>query len=122
MSKLTITQWDISDRPREKYLTGGFTYLSDAELLAILLRSGTSTSSAVELAKTILADLDFSLDKLADMTVAQLIKYKGVGKVKAITILAAFELGRRKSSETVKVESKINSPEQVRDYMQDKNA
>lgn len=122
MSKLTITQWDISDRPREKYLTGGFTYLSDAELLAILLRSGTSTSSAVELAKTILADLDFSLDKLADMTVAQLTKYKGVGKVKAITILAAFELGRRKSSETVKVESKINCPEQVRDYMQDKNA
>ena len=67
MSKLTITQWGVSDRPREKYLTNGFSHLSDAELLAILLRNGSAQESAVELAKNILASCNQSLNKAADL-------------------------------------------------------
>lgn len=122
MSKLTITQWGVSDRPREKYLTNGFSHLSDAELLAILIRNGSAQESAVELAKTILASSNQSLNTVADMTVKQLSQFKGIGKVKAITLLTAFEIGKRRTVEKVKEQAKILSPMDLSHFMQDKNA
>jgi DNA repair protein RadC len=122
MSKLTISQWGVSDRPREKYLTNGFSHLSDAELLAILLRNGSAQESAVELAKTILASCNQSLNKVADLSVKQLSEFKGIGKVKAITLLTAFELGKRRTVEKVKEQDKILSPNDLTHFMQDKNA
>ncbi len=121
MSKLTITQWGVSDRPREKYLSNGFSHLSDAELIAILLRNGSSNESAVELAKSILNKHDNSLNKIADLSVKQLTQFNGVGHVKAITLLTAFELGRRRTVEKIKDQDRILSPQDLCHYMQDKN-
>jgi DNA repair protein RadC len=121
MSKLTITQWGVSDRPREKYLSNGFSHLSDAELIAILLRNGSSSESAVELAKSILNKHDNSLNKIADLSVKQLTQFNGVGHVKAITLLTAFELGRRRTVEKIKDQDRILSPQDLCHYMQDKN-
>ncbi len=122
MTKLTITQWGVSDRPREKYLTSGFSHLSDAELLAILIRNGSAQESAVELAKNILAASNQSLNAVADLSVKQLSQFKGIGKVKAITLLTAFELGKRRTVEKVKDQDKILSPNDLCHFMQDKNA
>jgi DNA repair protein RadC len=121
MSKLTITQWGVSDRPREKYLSNGFSHLSDAELIAILLRNGSSSESAVELAKSILNKHDNSLNKIADLSVKQLTQFNGVGQVKAITLLTAFELGRRRTVEKIKDQDRILSPQDLCHFMQDKN-
>jgi DNA repair protein RadC len=121
MSKLTITQWGVSDRPREKYLSNGFSHLSDAELLAILLRNGSSGESAVELAKSILNKHNNSLNKIADLSVKQLTQFNGVGQVKAITLLTAFELGRRRTVEKIKDQDRILSPQDLCQFMQDKN-
>lgn len=122
MSNLSITQWSVSDRPREKYLSNGFSYLSDAELIAILLRNGSANESAVELAKKLLAEHQHSLNDLAELSVKQLTKFNGIGQVKAITLLAAFELGNRRKVEKLKEQHKILSPEDLCLYMQDKNA
>ncbi|MBP1673502.1 MAG: hypothetical protein H6Q25_1317 [Bacteroidetes bacterium] len=121
MSKLTITQWGVSDRPREKYLSNGFSHLSDAELIAILLRNGSSNESAVELSKSILNKHDNSLNKIADLSVKQLTQFNGVGHVKAITLLTAFELGRRRTVEKIKDQDRILSPQDLCHFMQDKN-
>jgi DNA repair protein RadC len=93
---LKIKSWSPEDRPREKLLTKGTPVLSDAELLAILLRSGTSTISAVELAKRLLQTVDNSLHELAKLSVRDLMKVKGIGEAKALSIIAALELGKRR--------------------------
>src|SRR5688500_13903908 len=90
---LNIKSWSPEDRPREKLLMKGTAALSDAELVAILLGSGTSTTSAVELAKKILNNVNNNLHDLARLSVKDLMKLKGIGEVKAITIIAAMELG-----------------------------
>lgn len=87
------------DRPREKMLTKGHVSLSNAELLAILIGSGTREKSAVELCREILLAADHDLNKLARMTVHDLMKFKGIGEAKAITIAASLELARRKKNE-----------------------
>ncbi|WP_291777253.1 DNA repair protein RadC [Cecembia sp.] len=84
------------DRPREKLLLKGKSVLSDAELLAILLGSGTRSLSAVDLAKHILASANHDLSLLAKMSVSDLKKFKGIGEAKAITVVSALELGRRR--------------------------
>jgi DNA repair protein RadC len=94
--KLSIKEWAEDDRPREKLMLKGRHTLSDAELLAILIGSGTRNESAVELCKRILSDYSFSLDELARCSVSELQKYNGIGEAKAITIVAAIELGRRR--------------------------
>jgi DNA repair protein RadC len=100
---LGIKSWSPEDRPREKLILKGRSSLSDAELIAILLGSGTATMSAVDLAKRILLCADNNMNRLAQLTVKDLIKIKGVGEAKAITIIAALELGRRrKDSDTDK--------------------
>ena len=95
-AKLTIKQWDKKDRPREKLLELGASALSDAELLAILIGSGTKNLSAVDLAKKILSDNNFNLNQLAKKTINELMQYEGIGMAKAITIAAALELSKRR--------------------------
>lgn len=94
-----ITTWAEDDRPREKLLLKGRSALSDAELIAILIGSGTRELSAVELSKKILAEEDNSLNTLANRNVEELMRHKGIGEAKAISIVAALELGRRRKSE-----------------------
>lgn len=97
MSKLSIKQWAEEDRPREKLLMKGVSVLSDSELLAILIGSGNSEQSAVELGKSIMKEADNDLNKLAKLSVTDLIKrFKGIGEAKAVAITAALELGRRR--------------------------
>jgi DNA repair protein RadC len=86
----------VEERPREKGLTNGVQYLSDAELLAILIRSGTRNLSAVELARQLLRRVDNNLQKLGKLTLSDLLKLKGIGPAKALSVLAAMELGRRR--------------------------
>lgn len=93
---LSIKSWSPEDRPREKLILKGKSALSDAELIAILLGSGTSSLSAVELAKKVLQPAGNNLHELARHTVKDLIKIKGIGEAKALTIVAALELGRRR--------------------------
>lgn len=93
---LHIKNWSPEDRPREKLLLKGKSALSDAELLAILLGSGTKTMSAVDLGKKVLHQAKNDLHQLARLTIKDLVKLKGIGEAKAIAIVAALELGRRR--------------------------
>lgn len=93
---LNIKNWSPEDRPREKFLLKGPSALSDAELIAILLGTGTSKLSAVELAKFTLTSVDNNLNQLARLSVKEMTKIKGIGEAKAVTIAAALELGRRR--------------------------
>lgn len=98
-----ILSWAEEDRPREKLLLKGKGVLTDAELIAILIGSGTRTLSAVDLAKVILQKAGNNLNELARMTIKDLTKIKGIGEAKAISIVAALELGRRrKDTEEIK--------------------
>ena len=98
-SKLNINEWAEEDRPREKLMRLGPAALSDAELLAILVGSGSTKEDAVSLMKRILADCHNNLNTLGKMTIRELCAYNGVGEAKAITILAACELGKRRQAE-----------------------
>ncbi|WKN33443.1 DNA repair protein RadC [Porifericola rhodea] len=91
-----ILSWAEEDRPREKLLTRGRTALTDAELIAILIGSGTRNKSAVDLSKEILASVNYNLHELAKLTVSDLQKFDGIGEAKAISIVSALELGRRR--------------------------
>jgi DNA repair protein RadC len=93
---LNIKSWAEEDRPREKLLLKGKAVLSDAELIGILIASGTKDKSAVDVARDILSSVGNKLNKLAKLTVKDLMKFKGIGEAKAITIVSALELGRRK--------------------------
>jgi DNA repair protein RadC len=95
--RLRIKEWAVEDRPREKMLLKGVFSLSDAELIAILIGSGNSSETAVQLSQRILNSVSNNLNTLGKLTVKELTKYKGIGEAKAITIAAAMELGRRKS-------------------------
>lgn len=100
MEKLNINQWAKEDRPREKMADLGTGALSNAELLAILIGSGSTDESAVELMKRMLADCNNNLNSLGKKGIHELMQYKGIGEAKAITILAACELGKRRQAET----------------------
>lgn len=93
---LNIKSWAEEDRPREKLLLKGKAVLTDAELIGILIASGTKDKSAVDLARDILNTVGNNLNSLAKLTVKDLMKFKGIGEAKAITIVSALELGRRK--------------------------
>ncbi len=94
--KLSIKQWAVEDRPREKMLKHGFSALSNAELIAILIGSGNRAESAVELSRRILSDFKNNLDALGKASADKLMQYKGMGEAKTINVLAALELGRRR--------------------------
>lgn len=101
-SSLNIKSWAEEDRPREKLLLKGKASLSDAELIAILIGSGTPKMTAVDLSKEILRSVNNDLNELAKRSVKDLSKFKGIGEAKAISIVAALELGRRrKEAESV---------------------
>lgn len=110
MGKISIKNWAEEDRPREKMMLKGVSALSDSELLAILIGSGNDKESAVELCKRILQKADNNLNKLGRFSVNDLVSnFRGVGPAKAITIIAALELGRRRKSEEVVERKRINS-------------
>lgn len=96
--KLNLKEWAEEDRPREKLLIKGVSALSDSELLAILIGSGNKEETAVELSQRILHSESNNLDKLARLSVSGLTKFRGIGEAKAITIVAALELGRRRNA------------------------
>lgn len=112
-----ITNWSEDDRPREKLILKGKNALSDAELIAILIGSGSRNESAVALSKRILASVD-TLNSLGKMSLGQLTNFKGIGEAKAITIIAALELGRRRRAEDAVELTKITSSKIVFEIMQ----
>lgn len=120
---LVIKSWAEEDRPREKLLLKGKAALSDAELLGILIGSGIQNRTAVDLAKEILRHVENDLNLLAKLSVKELSKFKGIGEAKAITIVAALELGRRRketeSREKPRITSSRDSFEALRPYFQD---
>lgn len=121
--KLSIKDWDEADMPREKLERLGAEALSNAELLAILIGSGSSKESAVDLMKRVMSDCNNNLNTLGKLTITDLMKYNGVGPAKAITILAACELGKRrqaeKPEERVKLDSALAIYKEMHPVMQD---
>ena len=115
---MTIKNWEDTDKPREKMMAQGKTALSNAELLAILLGSGSADESAVELSRRILASVNNSLTTLGKQSLQQLQAFKGIGQAKAITILAATEMGRRRAAETPELQPKIEVAHNVFTLMQ----
>ncbi|MCE7066743.1 RadC family protein [Dyadobacter sp. CY326] len=119
-----ILAWSEEDRPREKFILKGRTALSDAELIAILIGSGTTEMSAVDLAKIIMKTVGNNINKLARVSVNDLKKHPGIGEAKAITILAALELGRRRDDLVEKQKRKIIDSksvyEEMKQYLLDK--
>lgn len=113
--RLTITQWAEEDRPREKMMMHGASALSNAELLAILIGSGNAAESAVELMRKVLNDYHNNLNELGKASIDDLCRYKGIGSAKAISILAASELGKRRKEEAVKERVTILSSKDVYD-------
>lgn len=113
-----INQWAEDDRPREKFLLKGKSTLSDSELLAILIGSGSRNESAVQLCQRILASANNNLNHLGKLSAQQLMQFKGIGEAKAITIAAALELGRRRRDEEVQELTKITSSKAVFEIMQ----
>lgn len=104
-----ITAWADDDRPREKLLSKGCAALSNAELIAILIGSGTRELSAVDLAKAILNDSQNDLNSLGRKNIQELMRFKGIGEAKAISIVAAMELGKRRRLAAAKEKQKIGS-------------
>ena len=113
--RLTITQWAEEDRPRERMMMHGASALSNAELLAILIGSGNAEESAVELMRKMLNDYHNNLNELGKASIEELCRYKGIGSAKAISILAASELGKRRKEESVKERITILSSKDVYD-------
>jgi DNA repair protein RadC len=113
-----ITNWSDDDRPREKLILKGRAAISDAELVAILIGSGSRIESAVELSKRILSSVDNNLNALGKLSMAQLVNFKGIGEAKAIAIIAALELGRRRRGEEAAELKKITSSKMIFEMMQ----
>ena len=113
-----ITNWSEDDKPREKLMLKGKSVLSDAELIAILIGSGSRNESAVDLSKRILASVDNNLNALGKVSLSQLIEFKGIGEAKAISIIAALELGRRRRAEEVVELKKVTSSKIIFEIMQ----
>ncbi|WP_117879416.1 RadC family protein [Aureibaculum luteum] len=114
----SIKGWKEDDRPREKLIIKGKDSLSDAELVAILIGSGNRQESAVDLSKRILANVNNNLSELGKLSVNDLMQFKGIGEAKAITIITALELGRRRRLEEALIKPKISSSKAVFEIMQ----
>jgi len=111
--KLKIKDWALEDRPREKLLAKGIQSLSDAELIAILIGSGSRDETAVELSKRILASVSNNLNELGKLNISDLQNFKGIGEAKAISIVAAMELGKRRKISEIIEKKKITSSNDV---------
>jgi len=117
-SNLTIKDWAVEDRPREKLVKKGVHSLSDAEIIALLIGSGTKNESAVELSKKVLKSANNNLNELGKLNIRDLTKMKGIGEAKAITILAALELGRRRKISEIIIKKKITQSKDVFELFQ----
>ena len=117
MEKLNINQWAEEDRPREKMARLGAESLTSAELLAILIGSGSTKESAVDLMKRILADCNNNLNALGKMSISNLCQYNGIGEAKAISILAACELGKRRQAETPEERPDLGTATRIYNHM-----
>lgn len=117
-SPFPITNWSEDDKPREKLMLKGKSVLSDAELIAILIGSGSRNESAVDLSKRILSSVDNNLNALGKLSISQLMNFKGIGEAKAISIIAAMELGRRRREEEAVELTKITSSKVIFEIMQ----
>ena len=117
MEKLNINQWAEEDRPREKMMSLGTEALSNAELLAILIGSGSTKESAVDLMKRVLNDCNNNLNTLGKKTIRDLCQYNGIGEAKAITILAACELGKRRQKEAPEERPKLETATKIYNEM-----
>jgi DNA repair protein RadC len=117
MEQQGIKFWAEDDRPREKLILKGKAALSDAELLAIIIGSGTRKKSAVELAKEILSSFDHNLSQFGKVQINELKKFSGIGEAKAINILAALELGRRRQGAEKPVRTKVTAPGVIYDHL-----
>lgn len=117
-NNFSIKNWAEDDKPREKLMLKGKQALSDAELVAILIGSGSKNESAVSLSKRILASVDNNLNALGKLSLKQLMEFKGIGEAKAISIVAALELGRRRRAEESVELHKITSSKAVFEIMQ----
>lgn len=116
-NNLTIKSWAEDDRPREKLVLKGKSMLSDAELLAIVLGSGSRNQTAVELAQALLYKAENDLAAFSKFTLHDLKQFKGVGEAKAVSVVAALELGRRRKETEVKRKIKVTSSQLVYDHM-----
>ncbi len=117
MKNIPIKNWSEDDRPREKMLKFGPSALSDSELIAILIGSGNTEKSAVELSREILESCKNNLNALGKKSINDLIKFKGIGPAKAISIVAALELGKRRKAEDIKQNKQIKSSEDAFEYL-----
>lgn len=117
-SPFSIKHWAEDDKPREKLMAKGKASLSDAELIAILIGSGSRNESAVELSKRILASVNNNLNSLGKLSLPQLMQFKGIGEAKAISIAAAMELGRRRREEAGIDLQQVTSSRAVFEIMQ----
>lgn len=117
MEKLNINEWAEEDRPREKLMRLGADALSNAELLAILIGSGSTKETAVELMKRVLNECDNNLNTLGKMSINELCAFNGIGEAKAITILAACELGKRRAREKAAERPDLGSATAIYNYM-----
>ncbi|RPH33517.1 MAG: JAB domain-containing protein [Bacteroidales bacterium] len=115
---LTIKDWALEDRPREKMIKRGINSLSDAELLAILIKSGTKKENAVAIAQRILLSANSNLNELGKYTLADFTSTKGIGEAKGITIMAALELGRRRKQAEALNRPKIESSSDIIEIFQ----
>ena len=118
MKKLTIKSWAIEDRPREKLMQKGKSVLTDAELIAILIGSGSKEESAVELSKRILGSVNNNINQLAALFLEQLKEFKGIGEARAIGIITALELGKRRHFEQLEEKPVIKSSKSVFNIIQ----
>ncbi len=116
LQKLSIKDWALEDRPREKLVAKGIQSLSDAELIAILISSGNREESAVELSKRILKSAENNLNTLGKLSLNDLQKFKGIGEAKAISIVAALELGRRRKLSEIIEKKMIKSSKDVFEF------
>lgn len=116
-NNIPIKLWAEEDRPREKLIEKGPDFLTNAELLAILIGSGYQNQSALNLGKQIVLDVQSDLEQLGQLNVHELMKYKGIGKAKAVNIVAALELGRRRSGSPVKHTTVLNSSWAIHQYI-----
>jgi DNA repair protein RadC len=112
-NSLRITDWALEDRPREKLLLKGIPSLTDAELIAIIIGSGSPKETAVELSKRILASTGNNLNELGKLGVKELMKFKGIGEAKAISIVSALELGKRRKISEIIEKKQIGSSKDV---------
>ncbi len=118
IKKISIRNWAEEDRPREKLLSAGSSVLSDAELIALLIGSGNRAETAVGLARRMLGSFDNSLNRMARLSVRELMQFRGIGTAKAVAIVAALELGRRRREEQVTERPSVKSSRDAYAIMQ----